>query len=76
LAQWKIRISARLRILAASMTAQIKELESTGCSAETLKLILITLGDFDHTGNAASLYSRFGTKVAKNLMRYFWQMRG
>jgi hydroxyacylglutathione hydrolase len=41
-----------------------RELESAGCSTDTLKLILITHGDFDHTGNAASLRSRFGTRVA------------
>jgi len=30
-----------------------KELESAGCQTGNLKLIVLTHGDFDHTGNAA-----------------------
>ena len=40
-----------------------KELESAGCKPGYLKLIVITHGDFDHTGNAAYLSKKFGTKI-------------
>jgi glyoxylase-like metal-dependent hydrolase (beta-lactamase superfamily II) len=41
-----------------------KELESAGCKPGYLKLILLSHGDFDHTGNAAYLRKKFGTKIA------------
>jgi glyoxylase-like metal-dependent hydrolase (beta-lactamase superfamily II) len=41
-----------------------RELESAGCMPGDLKLILITHGDFDHTGNAAYLRNKFGAKIA------------
>jgi hydroxyacylglutathione hydrolase len=41
-----------------------KELESAGCRLGTLKLIVLTHGDFDHTGNAAYLREKYGTKIA------------
>jgi len=41
-----------------------KELESAGCRPGNLKLIVITHGDFDHTGNAAYLRKKFGTRIA------------
>ena len=41
-----------------------KELESAGCKPGNLKLIVLTHGDFDHTGNAAYLRKIFGTKIA------------
>jgi len=41
-----------------------KELISAGCKRGSLKLIVITHGDFDHTGNAAYLRRKFGTKIA------------
>ena len=41
-----------------------KELENAGCRPGALKLIVITHGDFDHTGNATYLRQRFGTKIA------------
>ena len=41
-----------------------KELEHAGCKPETLKLIVLTHGDFDHTGNAAYLREKYGTKIA------------
>jgi hydroxyacylglutathione hydrolase len=41
-----------------------KELESAGCKPGNLKLIVLTHGDFDHTGNAAYLRKKFGTKLA------------
>lgn len=41
-----------------------KELESAGCQPGNLKLIVLTHGDFDHTGNAAYFREKFDTKVA------------
>ena len=42
----------------------LRELERLGCRPGLLKLILITHGDFDHTGNAACLRAAFGTQIA------------
>ena len=39
-------------------------LESIGCTPGNLKLIIITHGDFDHTGNAAYIRRKFHTKIA------------
>lgn len=41
-----------------------KELESAGCKPGLLKLIILTHGDFDHTGNATYLRNAFGGKIA------------
>jgi hydroxyacylglutathione hydrolase len=41
-----------------------RELESAGCKPGNLKLIVITHGDFDHTGNVAYLCKRFDAKIA------------
>ena len=41
-----------------------KALESAGCKPGNLKLIVLTHGDFDHTGNAAYLREKYGTKIA------------
>jgi len=41
-----------------------KELEMAGCKPGNLKLIIITHGDFDHTGNAAYLRKKFAAKIA------------
>ncbi len=41
-----------------------QELHSAGCWPGDLKLIVLTHGDFDHTGNAAYLRQKFGTKLA------------
>ncbi|MFZ2071501.1 MAG: MBL fold metallo-hydrolase [Halobacteriota archaeon] len=35
-----------------------------GCNPGNLKLIILAHGDFDHTGNAAYLREKFGTKIA------------
>ena len=43
-----------------------KELESAGCIPGTLKLIVLTHGDFDHSGNCAYLREKYGTKIAMN----------
>src|SRR4030066_485477 len=41
-----------------------KELESAGCRPGHLRLIVLTHGDFDHTGNAAYLREEFGARIA------------
>jgi hydroxyacylglutathione hydrolase len=41
-----------------------KELENADCHAGNLKLIILTHGDFDHSGNAAYLRQKFGTQIA------------
>ncbi|NIV29124.1 MAG: MBL fold metallo-hydrolase, partial [Anaerolineae bacterium] len=41
-----------------------QELASAGCRPGNLALIVLTHGDFDHTGNAAYLRERFGAKIA------------
>jgi hydroxyacylglutathione hydrolase len=41
-----------------------KELDSAGCTLGKLKLILITHGDFDHTGNCAFLREKYGAQIA------------
>ncbi|MCC7551879.1 MAG: MBL fold metallo-hydrolase [Methanobacterium sp.] len=40
------------------------QLEKAGCKPGNLNLILITHGDLDHTGNAAYLRDKYGTKIA------------
>ena len=42
----------------------LSELANAGCIPGSLRLVLLTHGDFDHTGNAACLRSTFGTKLA------------
>jgi glyoxylase-like metal-dependent hydrolase (beta-lactamase superfamily II) len=41
-----------------------KELESAGCQPGNLQLIVLTHGDFDHSGNAAYLRKKFSTQIA------------
>jgi glyoxylase-like metal-dependent hydrolase (beta-lactamase superfamily II) len=41
-----------------------RELENAGCKPGGLKLIILTHGDFDHTGNAAYLRGKFGARIA------------
>ena len=41
-----------------------RELEKAGCKPSDLKLIILTHGDFDHTGNAAYLRGKFGGRIA------------
>ena len=41
-----------------------QELEAAGCRPGNLRVIVITHGDFDHTGNAAYLRQKFGTPIA------------
>ncbi len=42
----------------------LRELDSAGCMPGSLKLIILTHGDFDHIGNAAYLRSAFGSRIA------------
>jgi hydroxyacylglutathione hydrolase len=41
-----------------------KELESAGCKPGNLQVIVLTHGDFDHSGNAAYLRKKFGARIA------------
>jgi glyoxylase-like metal-dependent hydrolase (beta-lactamase superfamily II) len=41
-----------------------RELVSAGCKPGNLDLIVLTHGDFDHTGNAAYLRDKFSAKIA------------
>lgn len=41
-----------------------KELETANCHPGNLKLIVLTHGDFDHSGNAAYLRRKFGSQIA------------
>ena len=40
------------------------ELKSAGCTPENLTLVIITHGDWDHTGNAAFLKEKYHAKIA------------
>lgn len=42
----------------------VEALERFGCRPGQLRLVAITHGDFDHTGNAAFLRDHYGTKIA------------
>ena len=44
--------------------ALVRELERAGCQPGSLRLIALTHGDFDHTGNAAYLRQAYGGKIA------------
>ncbi|MCW4052489.1 MAG: MBL fold metallo-hydrolase [Candidatus Bathyarchaeota archaeon] len=41
-----------------------RKLESAGCKPGNLSLIVLTHGDFDHSGNAAYFRKRFGAQIA------------
>ena len=41
-----------------------QELDRAGCRPGNLKLIIMTHGDFDHTGNAAYLHNKYGAPLA------------
>ncbi|NLF01916.1 MAG: MBL fold metallo-hydrolase [Anaerolineales bacterium] len=41
-----------------------RELESAGCTPDSLRLVLLTHGDFDHIGNATYVRSCYGARVA------------
>jgi glyoxylase-like metal-dependent hydrolase (beta-lactamase superfamily II) len=40
------------------------QLDRAGCMPSSLKIVLLTHGDFDHIGNAAYLRSAFGARIA------------
>lgn len=42
----------------------LSEIQNAGCAPGSLRLVLLTHGDFDHTGNAAYVRSLFGTRLA------------
>jgi glyoxylase-like metal-dependent hydrolase (beta-lactamase superfamily II) len=44
-------------------TDLVKELESAGCKPGNLQVIILTHGDFDHSGNAAFLRKIFGARI-------------
>jgi glyoxylase-like metal-dependent hydrolase (beta-lactamase superfamily II) len=44
-----------------------KELQNAGCRPGNLKLIIMTHGDQDHTGNGAYLREKYGAKIAMHL---------
>ena len=59
--------TGHLLVDTASSTARNKllaELERIGCTHNSLKLVILTHGDFDHIGNAAYLRSYFGARIA------------
>ncbi len=41
-----------------------RELERAGCKPGSLKLIALTHGDFDHSGNAAYFRQKYGAQIA------------
>ena len=61
-----------------------KELKDAGCTPENLNLIILTHGDFDHTGNADYLREKFDAKIAMHyadleMVRHgdmFWNRKG
>lgn len=42
----------------------LEQLKNNGCDKDHLTLVILTHGDFDHTGNAAYLRSIYGSKLA------------
>ncbi len=50
--------------LPASWPALESELKSAGCLPSRLKLVIITHGDFDHTGGCSRLQQQYGAQVA------------
>jgi hydroxyacylglutathione hydrolase len=41
-----------------------KELQKAGCNPENLKLVVLTHGDHDHSGNSVTLKDKYGVKIA------------
>lgn len=42
----------------------LSKLQLAGCSPEKLKLVIVTHGDFDHSGNCARLQQKYQVKIA------------
>jgi len=53
-----------------------KELLDAGCPPGALKLIMLTHGDFDHTGNAAYLRQKFNAPLAMHPADFDMIVRG
>jgi hydroxyacylglutathione hydrolase len=53
-----------------------RALHAAHCHPGDLKLIVLTHGDFDHTGNAAYLREKFGAKIAMHLADFGMLERG
>jgi len=53
-----------------------RSLSDAGCRPGDLKLIVVTHGDPDHSGNAAHLRERFGAKIAMHRMEVAAVERG
>ena len=47
-----------------------KELISAGCLPDKLKLVVLTHGDFDHSGNAKKLQEKYKAKIAMHQADY------
>jgi len=45
----------------------VRELDSAGCKPGSLNLIVLTHGDFDHSGNCAFLREKYGTRAAMHI---------
>lgn len=45
----------------------VRELDSAGCKPGNLNLVILTHGDFDHTGNCAFLREKYGTRAAMHI---------
>lgn len=52
------------------------ELENCGCTSHSLKLVVLTHGDFDHIGNAAYLRKTYGVKIAMHADDFGMAERG
>jgi glyoxylase-like metal-dependent hydrolase (beta-lactamase superfamily II) len=50
-----------------SRSVLTRELDDAGCQPSTLQLIILTHGDFDHTGNAAYLRTTFQAAIAMHI---------
>jgi hydroxyacylglutathione hydrolase len=50
--------------MAKKQDSLVRDLELAGCRPGNLKLIILTHGDFDHSGNSAYLRQRYGVRIA------------
>ena len=53
-----------------------EELRSNGCTPNKLKLVILTHGDFDHTGNCAQLQEKYRVKIAMHQADAFMAENG
>ena len=49
---------------AGQRAALVRALQNAGCPPGSVQLLVLTHGDFDHTGNAGFLQQQFGVKIA------------